>query len=356
MSHTKLGKMTLILLVSAIIVSVVSIPTNSTQNTSNVQFLHSSAYSLNQSESLIITNNTVLDSYCINGTGTREDPHIFEDYIFNYALNDTAILISENVTEYFIIRNCTIINNQTEAKGIGITMMSNVGIIENCTITNTLDGIHLEGNNHFVNDTKIDADQFGIYAKDSTNLTITLTQVIGVSYGFSFHYCDNLTIQYNSLSTGTTGIQLYSCTNFDIKTNIIGGFSTGILIVESPPKMGSVNMIVGNVLTQNEKQAQLITDDCNTMFYDESTQTGNLWDDWRGWGKYKTGTGVVDLYPMEIGVGLDPNNPDIRDLELTLAPKLPFKLWFWIFAPTLVGLGIVSFFIYWKLIMQPKSQ
>ncbi|MHA1454034.1 MAG: hypothetical protein ACTSRD_14340, partial [Promethearchaeota archaeon] len=60
------------------------------------------------------------------------------------------------------------------------------------------------------------------------------------------------------------------------------------------------------------------------------------------WGKYTVQDDVFDLYPL--------------GTDLQVAPQLPFKFWFWIFAPILIVLGAVAYFFYWKLIIQPAKQ
>jgi hypothetical protein len=350
-------------MISAFVIGVSSIPTNFNQNKESAIFPTSSATALNQTSPLFIANNSVLDAYCVNGTGTIEDPHIFENYTFTFEFNtsSTGILISPNVTEHFVIRNVTITNNGTGALGTGITIQSNVGMVHNCTIENVQDGINLQGSNLMVNSTSITANRFGLYAEGIENTTISLSIVIGAMYGMFLESCDNLLLDYNILSgtgidrtqSGISGIQLYSCTNFVIQRNIIATFSSkGLIIVETPPKSGLVNLVVNNQFIQNGINAQLITNEVNTRFYNETSGEGNVWDDWRGWGKYKTTT-FIDPHPMKVVV--QPTT-DIRETVLAPAVKLSFKFWFWIFAPIIVVLAATGYFIYWKLYVQPKVE
>ncbi|MBN2155324.1 MAG: right-handed parallel beta-helix repeat-containing protein [Candidatus Lokiarchaeota archaeon] len=344
MSYNKLCKIILPFLLSAIIVSVISIPTNFNGNPNTIIALHVSGPKPVTNASLMISNDSGFITYGFPGNGSAENPYRIENYSLVFTFNSTtAGILIENVTKHFIIRNLTLTNNNTELLGTGIRILADNGVIENVTIENTLNGIHLEGNNLQVNYTAINSQQFGLWSKECTNLNITSNNITGAAYGVYLLSCNKTIISDNIIFNGNNGIQIYGSTNFEIKHNIISQNSEkGLFIVETPPKKGEINLVIRNWFFQNEMQALVITDDINTIFYDVTSQEGNYWSDWRGWGNYKIQTDVYDIYPL--------------DQNLELATRYPFKFWFWIFAPIIIALGAVTYFFYWKLIIQPTKE
>lgn len=280
------------------------------------------------------------------GDGSEGNPYLFdfENYTLSYSFNSTTVGIHvENITKYLVIRNLKLRNTNTSVRGTGIEIYANNVILDNISIDNTLIGFQLEGDDLHLNYSVVKSRDFGIKALNCNSLNITSTNITGATYGAFFQSCNQTIVSNNFVSSGVHGIQMYFCINFKIEGNIISQNSgKGLFIVETPPKSGSVNYVFRNIFYQNEIQAQIVTDEINTVFYNEEERIGNYWSDWRRWGKYTIQKDVYDLYPL--GQNLEP------------ASQYPFKFWFWIFAPIIVGFGTVAYFFYWKLVLQPTKQ
>lgn len=344
MSHTRLNKLIIILIVSTIFVGFASHSTSrGEEKIQTIPLLNTSAMSINN-ESIYFLSDDDLDNYAFPGNGSAENPWRFENYTLEYSFNSSTVGIHvENITEYLIIRNITLTNNNSEATGLGIQIFANNIVIENVTMNNVYNGLHLQGDNLSVNYTVINAQNRGIKMVDCTSTTITQTNVTQSDYGILLESCNQTLLTDNIFSNGITGVQIYDCPNFRLEGNYIGQFSyTGLIIVENSPTIGILNIVTDNIFFQNEQHALVVSESTNVQFYDHTTEIGNFWDDWRGWGKYTVQNGIFDLYPLG------------NDLEV--APQYPFKFWFWIFAPTIIVLGVCAYFFYWKLVIQPTKE
>jgi parallel beta-helix repeat protein len=306
------------------------------------------------SKPITIMNDTDLDQfildYSLNGTGTELDPYVlnYTNFEFSFNSSTTTAIHIENITQYLIIEDISVTNTNSTSRGTGIEIFTDNIHLDNVTIENTKIGMDLVGDNLTVDHSNIISREFGVKAMDCTSFKLLNTNITGADVGAYFESCYYPLISNNEIKNGQNGIQIFGSYNFRIEGNLIEGNSErGLLIVEYPTQSGMYNVITRNRFINNGVQAAIIENNGNTLFYDISTSEGNYWSDWRRWGDYKIQDDVFDPFPMRM-INLE------GDLEV--APRYPFKFWFWIFAPTLVVLGIIAYFFYWKLAVQPTKE
>ncbi len=339
-----------ILLISVFFSNVVAINSSFHEMTGDKSKLHISDVPLGINP-IVIMSDSELDQFILdfsfNGTGTLLDPYIINYTKFEFSFNETTVGIHiENITKYLVVEDIIVRNTNSTMNGIGIEILAdNIGF-RNITVQNTRVGIDLKGNDLIINETAIEAEEFGIKAIDCISLKVVDTNVTGANFGMYLESCVNPLIMNNEIKDGQNGIQIFGTFNFRIEGNLIQGNSErGLLVVEFPIQSGMYNIITRNLFLNNGVQAAIVEINGNTLFYDIATSEGNLWSDWRRWGKYKVQDDVYDLYPMKMVEG-----------ELVPANLFSFKFWFWIFAPTLIVLGAVAYLFYWKFVIQPTKE
>ena len=187
--------------------------------------------------------------YIKPGLGTSDSPHIIENGTID-AINspiDAGILIKDS-TDYFIIRNCTIRNANSDYGGI--------------CLYNTTHG-------RIENSTWISNNKFGIYIYNSSSNTIFDNKINGNEnsgiYLLAKSY--NNTIINNTLSNNNNyGVLLFSCDNNTIRGNTFeyNGWS-GILISDS-----NKTIIYGNTINNNNDYGIWLNGACYNTIYDNT--------------------------------------------------------------------------------------
>jgi len=135
---------------------------------------------------------------CIYGAGTLESPYIIENIILD-AMKGNSCIIIEDSSDYFIIRNNTLINSTTTGitggiilnnvsngnitdnvihscnYGIWMNLTQNMTIYNNYIHSNTNDSIRLvtSGNNTMTHNQLYNNDGYGVYFDSSDNNTVS---------------------------------------------------------------------------------------------------------------------------------------------------------------------------------------
>ena len=193
-----------------------------------------------------------------SGNGTYRNPYLIENVTINCLGSSYGIEII-NSSEFFIIRNCTILNSSLEGFGISLTHVNNSKIIaNNCSFNGG--GIALGGcyNNSISNNILIN-NSGGIWMISSYNNTISDNNIDKNIYGaISIYFSkfnkiirNNMSHQYlygmhlmvsdvNIISNNRInnnnmgGLYLDSCDDNTIKRNVISyNIGDGILIEDS---------------------------------------------------------------------------------------------------------------------------
>jgi len=166
-----------------------------------------------------------------NRTGTWDDPHLIENVTVNAGGLGSPILI-EDSKEFFIIRNCTVINSGNGVNDAGI----NFDNVQNGTITycyiesNGNYGIRLFNSNEKVCNLTISNNiirnnsDWGIRIRGYQNNTIINNQIINNVGGIRLYWSSNNNKIINNTITTSTGYDLYFYANSDynlISNNLI---------------------------------------------------------------------------------------------------------------------------------------
>jgi parallel beta-helix repeat protein len=353
MSLTKRNKFLIIILMISVFLSMEIVFSNASNEMNRTRSRVYISDAILGSYPITITSDAELDQfmidYSLNGSGTIEDPYVlnYTTFEFSFDLSTVGIHI-ENITKYLVIQDIILTNTNSTDRGTGIEIFTDNVRLYNITVENTITGISLQGNNLTVNQSVIGSRVFGLKAIDCDSLNLLSTNITGADYGVYFESCVNCNLTKNEIKNGKNGIQMYGCSGFRLERNLIEANSEiGVLIIEHPTQTGLLTVLTNNRFVNNGLQAKIVTNDIHTLFYDPVTKEGNYWSDWRRWGDYKIQDNVFDPFPMRM-INIE------GDLEV--APRYPFKFWFWIFAPTLVVLGLIGYFLYWKLIVQPTKE
>jgi parallel beta-helix repeat protein len=77
-----------------------------------------------------------------SGAGTAANPYVIENLYMNCHGLRTGIII-EHATEHFIVRNCAVLNAETNGSGIWVQFADNGEISGNTVVNNQGGGIYL---------------------------------------------------------------------------------------------------------------------------------------------------------------------------------------------------------------------
>ena len=183
------------------------------------------------------------------GSGTELDPYIIEDETFMYSSGAGEPFRVFNSREHFVVRNCTIINSDSNWAGVHLNNVSNGDFLDNQIVFNGYGIVYIDVNNSLISNNNISTySDYGIWLIDN---------------------CDNNTINGNTVNGngGTFGI---------------------VLELDA-----DVNLIYENYVTNNALD-NAIDDGTNNNW--NNTVIGNYWDDYTG-------------YDMDLdGIGDDPYN------------------------------------------------
>jgi len=156
-----------------------------------------------------------------NGAGTIGDPYIIENVTID-AQNSGSCISVQNSVDYFIIRNCTLIDGGTAGLNSGI-FLNNVqnGVIENNTCYDSRCGIVVQASsNVVVKDNIVYSSSFvGIYMYDGSSCDAINNKITGSSRGLSIYGASNMNFSQNVMEN--TGIHLYYNAESQLTTNYI---------------------------------------------------------------------------------------------------------------------------------------
>jgi len=183
-----------------------------------------------------------------SGSGTLIDPYVIENVIINARNSGSCILIENSISDYFIIRNCTLLNSSqgSSDKEAGIKLVNTQKgqiISNNCTL-NQGNGIFLKNSdNNFIisnhisnNNATAGATIAGIFLQGSDNNTIHSNTILNnTNYGI-FLYIDS---NSNKITNNTIinhfyyAIMIYSSNNNDIISNNASGTTIDAIVLYS---------------------------------------------------------------------------------------------------------------------------
>ncbi len=166
------------------------------------------------------TTNSTYD-WC-NGAGTVGDPYIIENVTID-AQNSGSCINIQNSNDYFIIRNCTLIDGGESSFNSGV-FLKNVqnGLIQNNTCYNSNCGIVVDSSsNNVVRENIIyGCTLAGIYMYLGSSFNDVINnKITGSSRGLSIFSSSNMNFSQNVMEN--TGIHVYYNTESQLSTNNI---------------------------------------------------------------------------------------------------------------------------------------
>jgi hypothetical protein len=256
------------------------------------------------------------------GNGSLSNPYIIEGW--NIAATNADGILIEQTNASFIIRN-VFIRGSSQSNGIFFFNVTN-GLVDNTTITNSLDGITMTLSNATIENSHISTNtEDGIKIVDGENVNLfnnTLTQEMGAGiYSESCVKCA-LNITRNTIISNLSGIVLRSMNNsFVFENRITSNKNDGIGVYRS-----TYVVFVLNNITDNGVGADLVTSTNNLVHHNNfvnnhvkhafDNETGqNMWDvGYASGGNYWSDyTGVdncsgphQDICPRSDGIGDTP--------------------------------------------------
>jgi len=221
-------------------------------------------------DSIVISNDIELSKYSSKGNGSQNNPYIIENYIIKNKEN-TAILIF-NVTKYFVIKNCTLVENNVgitlkdikngtaivennsfklNSIDIKIETSSNITIIKNEIIESKKTSIivHNSETVDIINNVISKSSDTGVFITLSENLTIYSNFFSKImNYGINVEFSEKVDIEENVISDNNFGLyQVSSKTR--IKNNTVSINSVGLYI----DSYSSETAIMYNLISNNEQ-------------------------------------------------------------------------------------------------------
>ncbi|MCJ7647897.1 MAG: right-handed parallel beta-helix repeat-containing protein, partial [Candidatus Lokiarchaeota archaeon] len=156
-----------------------------------------------------------------NGAGIVGDPYIIENVTIDAQDSGSCILIKNSI-DYFIIRNCTLINGGESSLDSGIKL-ANVqnGLIQNNTCYNARCGIVVQSSSDIiVRENNVYGSSFvGIYMNSGSNNDAINNKITGSNRGLSIFSASNMNFSQNVMEN--TGIHVYYNAESQLTTNYI---------------------------------------------------------------------------------------------------------------------------------------
>ena len=323
MNPKKQSKYSIIVLLSLLLIGCIGTitTTNIDQNSSfkqaQVGSLGASGFWTNFTYIHITGSNwTVAKNYAwCRGDGTWNNPYIIENISIDAASSPTeaGIRISDSHNVYFIIRNCTILNEPSTSGG-GIWLDSaNNGTIFNNTLENNYRGISLTASENNTIQKSIISDSYGagiilaagctynnitensitsghyqgIYLQSSSDHNIlqsnTITDIKLSGYGIAIiiQASDSNNLTDNHLTNNYNGIKLRSGSkDNNIIGNTIEDNTIYGVVLENNTSYPSNNLFYYNHFNNPTALANAYDNGTNNHW--NYTTTGNYWNDYSG--------------------------------------------------------------------------
>ncbi|MDF1541238.1 MAG: right-handed parallel beta-helix repeat-containing protein, partial [Candidatus Thorarchaeota archaeon] len=222
-----------------------------------------------------ITSNADFVTYGFPGTGIEGDPYRIEN---RTIIGDSTCIVIQDTTAYFVIRNCVLISQSSQA-GFGVWLQNVTnGTVEDCTIHMKIGSIYAEASpyNVFHNNT-ISLSKSGIHIVDSMNTTITDNDISDIAplpesmpllsdSGIGLSNSANSTIAGNTIRNATHfGLVTSNCVNVAVRDNEFEscGFINLVSFGSDYNITVTDNIVNGKPLAylENEAEQQLDADD-----------------------------------------------------------------------------------------------
>ena len=156
-----------------------------------------------------------------NGAGTVGDPYIIENVTID-AQNSGSCILIENSIDYFIIRNCTLIDGGESSLNSGIYLDSvQNGLVQNNTCYDARCGIVVESSSDIIVRENIvyGSSLVGIYMNSGSNNDAINNKITGSVRGLSIYSASNMNFSQNVMEN--TGISVYYNAESQLPTNYI---------------------------------------------------------------------------------------------------------------------------------------
>jgi parallel beta-helix repeat protein len=212
---------------------------------------------LEEGERIVIQNDADFVSYDFPGNGTESNPFVIEGLNIS-SLEESCIIIS-NVIVSFVVRNCTLRNEQTYFPVIRLFSVHNSSIEENIII----------------------GGSEGILGVQARNLGIRGNTICDSFNGLKFVNSLNITAEDNSVYANSIGVELVSTSESVFSSNrIYANHRRGFSIDETSNFINFTANIVGwNEIAASYSRSAVDEGSNNTWL-------GNWWSDYEPPGSY----------------------------------------------------------------------
>ncbi len=278
-------------------------------------------------EPIIITNDKNFTDYGFPGLGTVEEPYIIENYNITTS-NNEGIYINDT-TKHFVIRNCYV---DAESRGIQISYIAKgtASIIHN-TCTNNDYGIYLYSSSGIflshssgviLTNNTCNNNYYGIWLWNSSSAMLTDSICSNnKGLGIRLHSSSSATLTSNTCNNNDDGIYLHTCSGATLTSNTCNNNNYAFVLLNS-----SRLTLTNNVCNNNERRCILLNynlydsiihhnsfidnnlggtsqaydEGINNTWYEEETEEGNHWSDWRSKKPYLIDgdANATDPYPL----------------------------------------------------------
>jgi len=227
-------------------------------------------------------------SWC-SGSGTWNDPFLIENVTVDAGGTNHGILINNSITQYFIIRNCTVRNSGTAFRDAGIRLenTNNGTIINSDFSTISLGILLLNSDNNTISHNNVSNCNSGDYgygieiSEDSDDNIITENIVHNnQKYGIALSSSDRNDIFENDVyKNGLDGIYIYYSDDCNLWGNLVKNNSRyGVDLDYCDNTLVYDNYFIGNEQS-NARDQSLLAFHIN---YWNNTYIGNYWDNYTG--------------------------------------------------------------------------
>ncbi len=163
------------------------------------------------------------------GSGTVGDPYRIEDETFMYSSGVGECIRILNSRRHFIIRNCTIINSDSNYAGVHLNNVTNGQILNNTIIDNGYGIVYIETNNTIISNNNITTYlDYGIWLLTNSDDNVITGNIIngnGGDYGISLDdTSDNNLIYENYISNHGIDNGFDNGFNNDWNNSVIGNY------------------------------------------------------------------------------------------------------------------------------------